>query len=424
MKRRILLLIIMLMFCMGQAPVMAGEVDILVRKLVEHGVLSQKDAQEILQETKVEAEKERKQTIAATREALMTGEDAPFMLASALPAWVRNTTLKGDFRLRYQYTDRENSTTNRNRGRYRLRIGVITKVNEKVDVGFGIATGGSNPRSAVQDMNNTFDKAEIRLDLAYASYKAFDWLKLIGGKFENPLWVPGGSFLWDSDIRPEGVSAVMQRTVGGVELFMNSGFWILDEYKDDSDDPLMWVMQPGYKVNLGKQAYFKNALTVYRFSNVKGNNLDYSSNSNTRNPDGTYAENFNSLVLSGELGCKTGLALIPFAAVYSEYINNTSASSKDGGYVYGFKFGHEKVAKAHQWQTRFQYQRLEADAWLDTFPDSDAYGGETNTEAYRLQFTYGVMDTIDFTTTYYYSRPLTGPIDDENNLQVEMNFKF
>ena len=70
---------------------------------------------------------------------------------------------------------------------------------------------------------------EIRLDYAYASYKPFDWLRLVGGKFQNPLWVPGG-WLWDSDIRPEGVSAVMQRTVGGVELFMNSGFWILDEY--------------------------------------------------------------------------------------------------------------------------------------------------------------------------------------------------
>ena len=96
-----------------------------------------------MQETRVEAEKERKETIAATKEALMTGEDAPFMLASALPAWVKNTTLKGDFRLRYQYTDREDGTVNRNRGRYRLRLGVVTKVNEKVDVGFGLATGGS-----------------------------------------------------------------------------------------------------------------------------------------------------------------------------------------------------------------------------------------------------------------------------------------
>jgi len=412
----------LLLMCQTQA--IAGEVDILVRKLVEHGVLSREDAEEILQESRVEAEKERKETIAATREALMTGEDTPFLLTETLPAWIRNTEFKGDFRLRYQYTDREGGNNDRNRGRYRLRLGVVTKVNKNVNVGFGIATGDSNPRSTNQDMNNSFDSPDIRLDYAYASYKPFDWLQLIGGKFKNPLWLPGGSFLWDSDIRPEGVSASMNHTMGGVELFMNSGLWILDEYKDDSDDPVMWVVQPGYKVALGNRAYFKNALTVYRFSNVKGNTLDYSSGSNTTNPDDTLAKDYNAVVVSGELGCKTGLALIPFAALYGEYINNTSTSSKDGGYISGFKFGHEKVSRKHQWQTRVHYQRLEADAWLDTFPDSDAYGGETNAEAYRLQFTYGLMDTIDFTTTYYYSRPLTGSTDDENNLQVEMNVKF
>ena len=41
-----------------------------------------------------------------------------------------------------------------------------------------------------------------------------------------------------------------------------------------------------------------------------------------------------------------------------------------------------------------------------------------------LKFAYGLMDNIDFTTTYYYSVPLTGPSDDENNLHVEVNFKF
>ena len=61
-------------------------------------------------------------------------------------------------------------------------------------------------------------------------------------------------------------------------------------------------------------------------------------------------------------------------------INNTSVSSKDGGYLAGFKFGHDKVAKKHQRQTFLHYQRLEKDAWLDTFPDADVYGGATNTK--------------------------------------------
>jgi len=429
MKRGIVFIVVMVIVLMCQASAMAGEMDILVRKLVEHGVLSQQDADEILQETRVEAEKERQETIAATRDALMTGEDAPFMLADAIPSFIRNTKIKGDFRLRYQNNDREGGNNNRNRGRYRLRIGFVTKINEKVDVGFGIATGGSNPRSANQDMNNTFESPDVRLDYAYASYKPNDWLTLVGGKFKNPLWTPTG-WLWDSDIRPEGVSASIYHTVGGVELFMNSGFWILGEFADDNDDPTMWVVQPGYKVELGESAYFKNALTVYQFSNVKGSKLDYSSGSNTRNPDagedkyGSYAKDYDAVVLSGELGCKTGLALIPFAALYSEYINNTSTSSKDSGYIVGFKFGHEKVTKKHQWKVSTRYQRLERDAWLDTFPDADAYSGETDTESYVVKTSYGLMDKISLGANYYHSRPLSGPSDDDDVFQLDLLIKF
>ncbi len=425
MKKGTLLTIIMMLLLMWQAPATAGEVDILVKKMVEKGLLNQQDADVILQETKAEAAKERTETIAATKEALMTGKDAPFMLAEAIPAWFRNTTIKGDLRLRYQYTDRRgDSEIARNRGRYRLRLNAVTKINDKVDVGYGIATGGANPRSGMQDMNNSFDKAEIRLDLAYATYKPFDWLKLIGGKFQNPLWVPGESWLWDSDIRPEGVTAVMQRTVGGVELFMNSGYWILDEYSNSSDDPLMWVIQPGYKVNLGKQAYFKNALTVYQFSNVKGSKLDYSSGSNTTNKDGTLKYDYNSYVVSGELGYKTGFWLIPFAAVYGEYINNRDVSRGDSGETVGLKFGHEKVVKKHQWLGALQFTRLERNAWLDIFPDADTYGGQTNVDAYILKFSYGLMDNINLGTNYYHSEPLTGSDNSEDNVMVELNFNF
>jgi hypothetical protein len=424
MKRGTLLLMAMVLLFMCQAQAMAGEMDILVRKLVEHGVLTQQDADEILQETRVEAEKERQETIAATKEALMTGEDAPFMLADAVPSFIRNTKIKGDFRLRYQHNDREGGNTNRNRGRYRLRVGFVTKINEKVDVGFGFATGDGNPRSANDDMNNTFENPGIRLDLSYASYKPFDWLTLVGGKFKNPLWLPGSSFLWDSDIKPEGISMSINRTFGGVEFFMNNGFWILGEFKDDSDDPFMWVMQPGYKVALGDQAYFKNALTVYQFSNVKGNDFKYSSGSNTRNPDLTYAKDYDAVVVSGEVGYKTGLALIPNAALFSEYIHNTSTSSKNNGYIVGFKFGHAKVKKPRQWQATMHYQRLEKDAWLDTFPNADVYSGETNTESYVLNFAYGLMDKISLGANYYHSLPLTGPSDDDDVFQLDLLIKF
>jgi len=421
MNKRTLFALLATALLAWSAPARAGEVDILVQKLVEKGVLNQQDADVILQETKVEAEKERKETVAATKEALLNGKDGPFMLAEAVPAWIKNTQIKGDFRLRYESVERDGQT-DRHRGRYRFRLGFVTKVNDKVEVGYGLATGDGNPRSTEQSFTNSFETPDIRLDYAYASYRPFSWLQLIGGQMINPLWTPGGSFLWDSDIRPQGVSAVLNRTVGGVEVFLNSGFWVLDEIGNDSNDPTMWVVQPGYKINLGKRAYFKNAVALYEFSNVRGSLLDYSSNTNTR-VGGVLAEDYDSVVVSGELGYNTGISFVPFVAGYGEYVNNRATSKDDSGYGYGIKFGHEKVKKG-LWQASLHYHRLERDAWLDTLPDGSTYGGATNMKAIIALFTYGLLDNVDFAPRYTRSEPLSPPKLEEDLWQVDVIFKF
>jgi len=404
-----------------QASAMAGEVDILVRKLVEHGVLSQKDAEEILQETRIEAEKERTATIAATKKALVNGKDAPFMLAEAVPSWIRNTQIKGDFRLRYEFKERDGSA-DRHRGRYRFRLGFVTKVNDKVEIGYGLASGSSDPRSTNQSFANSFETPDIRLDYAYASYRPFDWLQLIGGQMPNPLWRPS-SLLWDSDIRPQGVSTVLNRTVNGIELFMAGGFWVLDEISGREDDPTMWVFQPGYKVNLGKRVYFTNALSIYEFSNVEGSALDYSSGTNTR-AGGVLADDYDAYVISGELGVRTGSSFVPFAAAYGEYVNNRAISSSDSGYCYGIRIGHDKVRNPGQWQVDLGFYRLERDAWLDILPDADNYGGGTNMRAIITQLKYGLMDNVELGGKYVRSEPLSGADLDEDLFQVDLVFKF
>ena len=74
---------------------------------------------------------------------------------------------------------------------------------ENLTVGFGLASGGDDPRSTNQTFTDSFSHKGIRIDLAFAEYRPAPWLALIGGKFKNPLWIPS-DWLWDSDIRPEG----------------------------------------------------------------------------------------------------------------------------------------------------------------------------------------------------------------------------
>ncbi len=90
-------------------------------------------------------------------------------------------------------------------GLYRLRLGFVTDITDNIQVGFGLASGGGKPRSTNQRMTDSFETPDIRLGYAYASYRPFPWIRLVGGKFRNPLWL-SPMFLWDSDIRPEGIS--------------------------------------------------------------------------------------------------------------------------------------------------------------------------------------------------------------------------
>ena len=68
----------------------AGELDILVQKLIEKNILSPLEGQIILDETRADVAKQNAQ---GTND--------------AIPTWIQNTKLKGDVRLRYQYERRE-----------------------------------------------------------------------------------------------------------------------------------------------------------------------------------------------------------------------------------------------------------------------------------------------------------------------------
>ena len=71
----------------------ASEVDALLQKLIEKGVLNASEAQQIRTETNEEIAKTDKQK----------EEDFKKLSKDVLPDWVKNTKMTGDFRLRYDY---------------------------------------------------------------------------------------------------------------------------------------------------------------------------------------------------------------------------------------------------------------------------------------------------------------------------------
>ncbi len=408
-------------FCLPAAwPVSAGEVDILIDKLVEKGVLSRSDAEDILSETKKEAEKEREETVRRTVEAIKSGGSE--ITIFDVPEWVQKTTVKGDLRLRYQYTNRS-SKHDRHRGRYRLRIGIVTELSDVLHVGFGLATGGGDPRSTNQTMDDSFETPDIRLDYAYAAYTPFCWLTVLGGKFKNPLWGPS-DLLWDSDIRPEGVSVLLHYRKGLADMFMNAGLWLLDEESGDEQDPVMAVVQSGVNLHITDDIYLKNAVSYYEFRHVEKSVLDYSAETNTRDRNGNLLNDYDAVSVSAELGIKNPFRYVPFMSIYGDYVKNITLGNEDDGHLIGCKIGHKKVRNKYEWQLKAMYRRLERDAWLDILPDSDAYGGETNAHGYEFVLTYGLYHNVTLGVDYYYMEKIRGASTSENLLQVDLVFKY
>ncbi|PIW62643.1 MAG: hypothetical protein COW13_02530, partial [Candidatus Omnitrophica bacterium CG12_big_fil_rev_8_21_14_0_65_50_5] len=130
----------------------------LVQKLVEKGILTSGEAAELVAETKQLVEEE-----------LKNGS------SYAAPKWTQKINVKQDVRLRYQYDERVNSATHRDRARVRYRLGVKADIIDGFKAGAGLASGSSDPRSTNQTLENTFETPDIRMDYAYGEYATDLW---------------------------------------------------------------------------------------------------------------------------------------------------------------------------------------------------------------------------------------------------------
>ncbi|MEK7868561.1 MAG: putative porin, partial [Candidatus Omnitrophota bacterium] len=390
-------------------------VDALIEKLVEKGILNRQEGISLKGEI-------------AEDEKLVREEG----LKQDLPNWVRDTKLKGDFRMRYQRDRKRATATQNEKSRFRMRFGTESKVNDQTEVYFGLASGSStDPRSTNQTLQDSFAKKSVYIDHAYASYTPAAWATLFAGRMKNPVYQTG-DMLWDTDINPEGIAVQLKHALGAkADFFMNNAFFILDDTASPNGtgaDPAMFVIQPGIALKVNDKTKLKLAGAYYGFNSVKNQVLDNSSGTNTLSGQGTSLLNydFDSWSVSSELGIKEPLKIgfIPYIAVFGDYIENMDPSTENIGYIAGFKFGNEKVANWKQWQAKYMYRSIGKDAVLDIFPDSDAYGGFTDVKAHEYLLSYGLNKNVTLDLDYYQNDRIKAAKNKEKLLQVDLNFKF
>jgi len=404
----------------------AGEIDLLLQKLVEKGVLTPGEAQQVKTETKEEIRKE----IASAKYDL-------------LPGWLQRIKMKGDFRLRYQFK-RARGSSDDNQARIRLRAGAEAKVNDQMKVGFGLATGStSDPRSTNVtlggDSGVPASFKNIIVDYAYGQYSPNTWLTLTGGKYKNPIWQPN-DLLWDGDLNPEGANFQISYPLSPyLGLLFNGEVFIMGYDSAKGSDTVMWSFQPGFKYNWHDKISLKGAVAGYFFSNLKGKGRFSKQATNSLDSTNAYKYNYNVVNPSLDIGFKdpfTAFPLlakyIPYAGIFGDFAYNPDPETGRGGFDAGVKFGHEKVGGWGQWQAKVIYAKLGRDAFLDIFPDSDRYSGKTNMKSLEAVLEYGLGKNTSLCFDYYWSQSLSkqtsggaiGSRMPEQLVQVDWNLKW
>ncbi len=401
-------------------------------------------------------------------------------------AGINNLKLNGDFRYRFEDIhfdpqtfntigvrgplSKADQTKNRIRHRLRLRAGFEWTINDEVTVGGRLATsmngGASNsgdPISYNQTLTDAFSKKGVYLDAAYFDYhpSRVPGLKVMGGKMNNPFYVPGKTqMVWDQDLTPEGVAVSYTNTMESsptgpvyrevpLELAATAGYFLVQERSIDIETQLLGVQgtakynfeaDGGTSVLVGASYYdyghIKGFPPLYDPANTFGNALSLA----VLGGSAFYADDFNivegfteftipvferPLLLYGDVAYNT-------APIDKNYDENNSGLAWALGASYG------RCVTPHSWSVRYEYRDVARDAVVGAFTDSDFGGGGTNSKGHilgadfmllkntRLAVTCFINDNMGsdwlrMVPTFGGKEKLDGPY---RRLQVDLNFKF
>lgn len=343
--------------------------------------------------------------------------EQPSVATAQLPPdhWAERIKLKGDVRYRHEGFNIEDRRE-RHRQRVRARLTAIAKVNDSVEVGFGLATGGSDPISTNQTLGSGSSSKGVVLDLAYAKWSTpIDGMHVLGGKFKNPLHRAGrNGLVWDGDLNPEGIGV----TWVGERFFANGlGSWV-DESGGD-DDSFLLAGQFGIAQILG-DGRLKAGVGYYHYLDAKGEPafFDGDGAGNRLDANGEYVSGFELLEVFAEYRMQWNDFDL---SVFADYVTNTASADDDAGFAIGSTL---KLVGGSD--IGWLYQELEPDAVLGTFSNSDFIGGGTDGEGHIFTVGYPLTAKIGLRGTLFLNdRNIEfGSEESYKRLMLDISFKY
>ena len=411
--------------CLGISPSYAGEIDILLEKLVEKGVVSAGESQEIKTQTQEKIKKENAQ-----------GKN------QSLPQWLQTTKFAGDLRIRYQ-GETKTGSKHRDRGRFRLRYGFEARPNELMKVAFKMATGenktnGPEQTSTNQTFTNTFQNKHVWVDQAYIEYNPLAQSKLFllkdmtltAGKFPNPFYTT--DMVWDGDINPEGGVIKFSPKIASVEAFLALGFLPIGENSSDSNDPFIYAAQAGVSPNLFKRPS-KFAVALYAYENIQSvvwntYSVNYTPTINNTLAGTSLKYDYNILEVNSEyspVDLVGGTMPLLLQGTWASNISKNNGGETKA-WMLGFKLG--KAKEKGTYDFFYNFREIGRDAVYAMVNDSDFHLGGTGAKGHKFGGTYAIMPNSTLAVTYFITDPYkniqTGTSKHIDVYQVDWLTKF
>jgi Putative porin len=441
--------------------VQAQSSDALIDKLVDKGILTTKEAQEL-------------------RDDSDKGFTTAFQAKTGMPDWVTAYKFSGDFRGRFDQvasTDGSKTFADRTRLRYRLRAGVVVSMQGNLETGFSLTTadpasgsGGfnnaGNPLSGNSTMQDNGTKTGVYIDTAYGKWTPLNsdgwFLSTTIGKMINPLqFTP---MVFDPDWTPEGATLQGGYTFNDKHAILVTGVAFVEDQEVNGNDigsvraPGLFGGQAAWNANWTQKLATSLGLGGYAIinaTNLSNANVPYINQGNSRvayiQPGSTastftLANNYTPIIADASVIYK--LDSFPFYTgvfpikLQGEYINNVGTlqnNNNNQGYWIGVMFG--KSGTKHTWDISYRYEYLEADATYDQLADDDngayyqhaptggavGYFGGTNVKGHMIKANYSITDSLTFTFSCFLNQLIspnlnTGnpPLGEPNNSAIHV----
>ena len=432
----------------------AQSADALIDKLVEKGILSVKEANDL----RDEADK---------------GFSSAYQVKSGMPDWVNSLKLNGDFRGRFEgfYADNP-AFVDRNRFRYRARFGVTALIKDRFEVGVRLSsseaqgTFGGDPISGNTTLSDNASQKYVFFDRAYAKWTAYDRpfgsANLSFGKIENPFVL--SDMVFDGDYNPEGAAQQFNFNLNREHsVKLNLGEFILDELSNTSNDAFLLGAQVRFDSVWNPKIQSSVGLTALAITGEEGlagapgapyNGVPNMNRGNTRTPTvggvgGDLVHSYNPVIADASFTYNlesfpmyTGMFPIRLAGefMHNPGADNAAGSDDNNAYSLGVTFG--KSGKKGLWDLSYRYKVLEADAWYEELVDSDfgafyetaqvggssGYGAGTNIRGHIVKANYSPTDALTIGLTYFMTQTINespvGSDSDMGRLQLDAVWKF